>query len=292
MTPGSDCDVSLFLSSSGHCTLDCPYCIIHPIAKREPSLTYDDIAFVLDQFNTKAFLAFSGKGDFFAGYRRSERLLSAVLDRDVEIGLDINGVLIHEFPELDQVQLDKIRSMNLTLHYQQIREKHLQKVWAENAKLLIDKKGEEMLLGTIMSPLVMDLWEEALSFYQKEIFSRTGKKIVLVRDINRPLDEEGEAVLLSLKERFSESVERIHRENFEDLFQDCDHVMCPAGRSYFRIWNTGEIQGCPNIPELAQCGNVKERNITIRDKLFRCSQTRYCDCNIIDALGKMVHCRG
>lgn len=290
MTAGSDCGVSLFVSSSGHCTLDCPYCIIHPIAKREPSLDYGDIAFLLDTFKTKAFLAFSGKGDFFAGYRRSERLLSAVLHRDVEIGLDINGVLIHEFSELVPEQLDKIRSMNLTMHYQQIKEKHLQKIWTENAKILIDRKGDEMLLGTIMSPLVMDLWEDALLFYNREIFSKTGKRIVLIRDINRPLSEEGEALLMSLKDRFSDSVERIHQEDFEDVFRDCDHVLCPAGRSYFRIWNTGDIQGCPNIPELAQCGNVKERNISVRDELFRCSQTRYCDCNIIEALGKMVHC--
>jgi MoaA/NifB/PqqE/SkfB family radical SAM enzyme len=290
MKTGVDCGVSFFVSSSGHCTLDCPYCIIDPIAKREPSLDYGDIAFLLDTFKTKVFLAFSGKGDFFAGYRRSERLLSALLHREVEIGLDINGVLIHEFSELTPEQLEKIRSVNLTMHYQQIKEKNLQKIWAENAKVLIDRKGCDMLLGTIISPLLMDLWEESLLFYDREIFSKTGKKIVLVRDINRPFDEEGEALLMSLKDRFSDSVERIHQEDFEEVFRDCDHVLCPAGRSYFRIWNNGDIQGCPNIPKLARCGNVKERNIAVRDELFRCSQTRYCDCNIIEALGKMIHC--
>lgn len=290
MNPDVDCEVSLFVSSSGHCTLDCPYCIINPIAKGEPSLNYEDIAFVLDRFKTRAFMAFSGKGDFFAGYKRSERLLSAILDREVEIGLDINGVLIHEFPELTTEKLNKIRSINLTMHYQQIKEKHLQKMWARNARVLIERKGQDMLLGTIMSPLVMDFWEESLLFYDSEIFSRTGKKLVLVRDINRPLDPEAEDLLRSLQERFSDSVERVHQEDFTAVFQGCNQVLCPAGSAYFRIWNDGTIQGCPNIETLSRCGNAKERKIVIREQWFRCSQTRYCDCNIIEGLGKMIHC--
>lgn len=291
MITDTDCDVSFFASSSGHCSLDCPYCIINPIAKREPSLNYGDIAFLLDTFGIKAFLAFSGKGDFFAGYKKKERMLNALLEREVEIGLDINGVMIHEFPELDPDQLAKIRSINLTMHYQQLKEKHLRKTWAKNAKVLIDRKGDDMLLGTIISPLLMDLWEESLRFYHDEVFSRTGKKLVLVRDINHPFSEEAEALLRSIRERFAESVARVHQENFKEAFVDCHHVLCPAGKAYFRIWNDGRIQGCPVIPELSICGNAKERRVSVRDELFQCSQPYYCDCNIIESLGKMTHCQ-
>ena len=289
MKMNTDCKVVFFISSSGHCTLDCPYCIIEPIAKREPSLNYGDIDFLLETFQKKAFLAFSGKGDFFAGYKKSDKLLASILNGDVEAALDINGVMIHEFPELSDRHLEKIRSVNLTMHYQQIKEKNLLHVWAENARILIDRKENDMLLDTIVSPMLMDRWEESLLFYNKKIFNKTGKKIVLVKDINRPFGEEAEAFLLSLEERFSDSVDRIHQEDFAGIFEGCNRVFCPAGSSYFRVWNNGDVQGCPNISELAHCGNVKERKVVIRNSPFCCSEMIYCDCNIIEGLGKMGH---
>ncbi len=289
MKMNTDCEVIFFVSSSGHCTLDCPYCIIEPIAKREPSLNYCDIEFLLETFQKKAFLTFSGKGDFFAGYKKSEKLLASLLDREVEIALDINGVLVHEFPELSRAHLDKIRSINLTMHYQQLKEKNLRKIWAENARILIDKKGNDMLLGTIVSPLLTDQWKESLLFYDKEIFNRTGKKVVLIKDINRPYKKDDDDFLSTLNERFAHLIERVHQEDFAEVFLGYDHVLCPAGRTYFRIWNNGDLQGCPNIPELSQCGNAKERKIVIREKPFCCSEMIYCDCNIIEGLGKMVY---
>ena len=289
MKMNTDCKVVFFISSSGHCTLDCPYCIIDPIAKHEPSLNYGDIDFLLETFREKAFLAFSGKGDFFAGYKKSDKLLAAVLDRDVEVALDINGVMIHEFPELPDRQLEKIRSVNLSMHYQQLKEKKVLRVWAENARILIDRKGNDMLLGTVVSPMLMGCWEESLSFYNKEIFNKTGKKIVLVKDINRPFTGEEEAFLISLQSRFSDCVGRIYQEDFAGIFEGCNRVFCPAGSSYFRIWNNGDVQGCPNISELAHCGNLKERKVVIRDLPFCCSEMIYCDCNIIEGLGKMGH---
>lgn len=289
MIENIDCEVVFFISSSGHCTLDCPYCIINPIAKREQSLNYADIEFLIESFQKRAFLAFSGKGDFFAGYKKSERLLESLLDREVEIALDINGVLIHEFSELSDRQLAKIRYVNLTMHYQQIKEKNLLHVWAGNARILVEKKGHDMLLGTIVSPILIDCWEEALLFYDKEVFDKTGKKIVLIKDIDHPFNMEEEKYLRNLNERFTHIVERVHQEDFAEVFQKCDHVLCPAGSSYFRIWNNGDIQGCPNIHELCQCGNLKERKIVIRDRYFRCSEPMYCDCNVIESIGKMVH---
>ena len=289
MPVNTDCEVIFFVSSSGLCTLDCPYCIIDPIAKREPSLNYGDIEFLVETFQKKAFLTFSGKGDFFAGYKKSEKLLASLLDREVEIALDINGVIVHEFPELSDTHLAKIRFVNLTMHYQQLKVKNLRKVWAENARILIDKKGIDMLLGMIVSPLLIDQWKESLLFYDKEIFNRTGKKIVLIKDINRPYKKEEDDFLSTLNERFAHLVERVHKEDFAEVFLGYDHVLCPAGSSYFRVWNNGDLQGCPNIPELSQCGNVKERKIVIRDGLFCCSETIYCDCNTIEALGKMVY---
>lgn len=288
MSIKTDCEVIFFVSSSGHCTLDCPYCIIEPIAKHEPSLNYGDIEFLLDTFQKKAFLAFSGKGDFFAGYKKSDKLLASILDQEVGVALDINGVMIHEFPELSDRHLQKIRAINLTMHYQQIREKNLQKIWTQNAQTLIKKKGEDLFLDTIISPLLVRYWDEALRFYERQIFNETGKKIVLVRDIHRPLNEAQEDYLLTLSERFRHLVGGVHQEDFAKIFEKHTHVFCPAGSSYFRIWNNGEISGCPNIQELSQSGNVKGRRIAMRDKLFRCAEMRYCDCHAIEGLGKMI----
>ncbi|MEO5344516.1 MAG: hypothetical protein H7842_14520, partial [Gammaproteobacteria bacterium SHHR-1] len=73
-------------------------------------------------------------------------------------------------------------------------------------------------------------------------------------------------------------------------FADRPQVLCPAGKSYFRVWNDGRIQGCPNladVSELLDCGNAKERRLHIRPQPFLCNSPRYCDCHVIDALGKM-----
>ena len=285
----TDCEVVLFVSSSGHCTLECPYCIIDPVAKMEQSLSLNDMAFLLDTLNGKAFLAFSGKGDFFAGYKKSDKFLEFLLARDLEMGLDINGVLIHEFPELSEENLAKIRFMNLTMHYQQLKQHHLRRLWAQNARILIEKKGVDMLLGTIFSPTLSDSWEESLAFYEKEIFKTTGKQLTIIRDINGTFKKEDETFLHALNQRFSTMVESVYQEDFSENFKDIKHVQCPAGNTYFRIWNNGDVQGCPMIPGLANSGNIKDRSIVVENNLFRCSQPMYCDCNIIEGLGKMTH---
>ena len=284
----TDCEIVIFVSSSGHCTLKCPYCIVHPVAKHQPSLDSDDMAFLLDALNKKVFLTFSGKGDFFAGYKKSERFLSTLLARNVEICLDINGILIHEFPELSAGELEKIRFINLTMHYQQIKQQHLENIWAKNAQVLIDRKGTDMLLGTIISPALKAYWEESLRFYEKQVFSETGKKLVLIRDINADWNERDETFLESATQRFSHIVESVHQEDFAAVFKGSENVLCPAGKNYFRIWNTGEVQGCPIIPDLAKAGNIKNRRFSRRKDFFSCKNPMYCDCNIIEGLGKMI----
>lgn len=283
----TDCRNIFFLSSSGHCTLDCPYCIVDPIAKKEKSLDYDDVKYLLDLFPSKSFLSFSGKGDFFAGYGKAETFLEKLLKEDVEIALDVNGVLIHEFSQLTESDLSKIRFINLTLHYQQLKEKKLKDVWERNAKIIIEKKPEDLLLGTIMSPSLQAMWEEALNYYYHSVFLDTGKKIVLVKDINQAFDQKASNNLMQIKEKYATAVERIHDEDFGAEIGHNAKVICPAGNTYFRIWNDGEVQGCPNIPSLQNCGNIKERNMIPKAEPVLCSQAKYCDCNIINALGLM-----
>ncbi|MEK7989448.1 MAG: hypothetical protein VSS52_000445 [Thiotrichaceae bacterium] len=285
----TDCEAVFFVSSSGHCTFDCEYCIVNPIAKKEQSLDYEDIAFLLEQFDCKSFLIFSGKGDFFAGYSRSQRLLERVLEHNVEIALDINGSVIQEFPQLSQDKLDKIRYINLTMHYNEIKRKNLFSTWAKNALTLIDKKPAEILLGYIMSPKLSHEWAEALAFFQAEIFAKTGKGIVMVRDVVQAFTPEQEQLFEELHQKYSESISGTHNNDFAKIFEHNPNVLCPAGHRYFRVWNDGSVQACPYLPELNQSGNLKQRKIQINPQPFACSTPEFCDCHVIEGLGKMAY---
>ncbi|MBK8637281.1 MAG: hypothetical protein IPN92_02975 [Chromatiaceae bacterium] len=286
----SDCEVMFFASSSGHCTFDCQYCIIDPIAKHKPSLNYDDLKFLLDYFKVKSFFTFSGVGDFFVSYSRSDKLLSRLLDHDVEIALDTNGSVLQDFPELSPDKLHKIRYINLTMHYHQIKRKGLLDRWPGNARIFIDRRFEETHPDYILSPPLMGEWEEGLQFYADHVFSYTRKPLLLVRDIKISFDEVAESHIQALRTRFGEVIAGDHQEDFGAGFSDRPEVLCPAGVTYFRLWNDGRIQGCPNLPKvptLFDCGNVKERRIEVQHDFFRCNSPKFCDCHIIDAFGKM-----
>lgn len=287
----TDCEVVFFVSSSGHCTFDCRYCIIHPIAKGLPSLNYGDLRFLLKSVaDRKAFLVFSGIGDFFAGYRKSDRLLTHLLDHHVEIALDTNGALLQDFLNLPEEKLVKIRYINLTMHYHQIKKRGLLQTWAANARVFHKKGGDVVMQDYVVSPLLQDEWEEALTYYEEEVFAWSGKKVLLVRDIHRPLALEDETRLKELVKRFSHIIAGTHQENFAQIFSGRSDVVCPAGKSYFRVWNDGRVQGCPhlpNVPFLCNGGNIKERRIAIRSEPFRCSTPQFCDCHVIEGLGKM-----
>jgi len=284
-------EVVAFMSSSGHCTFDCQYCIINPIAKKKPSLDYEDIRFFLERLgNRKAFLAFSGVGDFFAGYSKSQRLLDRILDHDVEVALDTNGAITQEFPELDASKLAKIRYINLTMHYRQIKEKGLLKLWARNAEMFHRRAERVIMQDYILSPDLADEWDEAIHYYAHEVFPQTGKTILLIRDVNRPMNSSQEAAIAALSQTYSEVIGGAHQENFAAPFVGKETVQCPAGQSYFRVWNDGRVQGCPNLPGVKAFqdnGNLKERRLHISPTPFSCNSPQYCDCQVIEGLGKM-----
>jgi MoaA/NifB/PqqE/SkfB family radical SAM enzyme len=237
----------VFASSSGHCSLDCSYCIIDVIAKHQPTLDYGDFAYLLEQLNGKTIFMLSGKGDFFAGYRKNDKLLARLLDHDdVEVALDINGVMIHEFPELDDAKLEKVRRVNLTLHYLQVLNKRALEVWKKNALIMLSRKGHDnVMMGTILSPPEMYLWEESLEYYKRNVFDVTGHRIVMIRDVDTIFDQAAEAKLAELTEAYAPMVAEVRQQDFSAVFKGREDVLCPAGKDYFRIWNDGSVQGCP-----------------------------------------------
>ena len=178
-------DNLFFMSSSGHCGLTCPYCLIKPVAKNEPSINRDDFKFLFEKFkNQKNGFIFSGKGDFFASYQRRDELLRYILDHDVEVMLDINCQFLQECRDLTREHFKKVKEINITMHYHQLKEKKILEEWEKNVKFLYKMCPDNIKLNTIMSPPLTHLWEEALLFYEKHIFQDIGLKLLLICDVH------------------------------------------------------------------------------------------------------------
>jgi len=280
-------DNLFFMSSSGHCALTCPYCLIEPVAKNEPSLDRGDFKFLFEKFkNKKNGFIFSGKGDFFASYKMRDELLSFILEHDVEVMLDINGQFLQEYPHLPQDKINKIKQINITMHYHQLKEKSFLSKWARNVKVLYQMNPEVIIINTIMSPPLIHLWEEALSFYEKYIFQETRIKLLLICDVHvtsiGKFHEHEEKYLLELLKRFPFAYvlgdPDVMNLDFIEQFKPGKLVRCPAGQKYFRIWNDGTVQGCLPNEQISLMGNIKKREITINNTPIKCSDTRHCDC--------------
>jgi MoaA/NifB/PqqE/SkfB family radical SAM enzyme len=277
-----------FVSSSGHCSLDCSYCIIQPIVKHQPCLDFNDIRWLVDQSGGKTALLFSGSGDFFAGYHKKDRLLENVLGLDVEVALDINGAMIHEFQEISESHLMKIKYLNLTLHYAALKEKRALEAWRKNALIILSKYHHGFrMVGFIVSPPEKSSWEDALSFYEKEVFFITGQKIVLIRDVHQAFTADADQELVRISDKFSFMIEEIHQEDFVAKFSLYPNVICSAGKHYFHVWHDGRIEGCGFVEQRRDCGHVKQRRFQPKDDWFSCTTARYCDCSAVAITGKM-----
>lgn len=283
----------VFASSSGHCNLDCSYCVVNPVIKHKPSLTYEDLRFVLDSLGGKVFFIFSGRGDFFAGYRKSDRLLARLLEHDnVAVALDVNGVAINCFPELTDKQLERVRHVNLTFHYRQLIDHRAIQVWQRNALTMLRlADSEDFFLNFVLTPPERGLWQSALEWYEQNIYAQYPKSIILINDVNQPLSADDETHVAGLRERFGPMIRSLRIGNFETILKSFDHVVCPAGQTYLRVWNDGQIDACPNIGELCAIGNAKERRIALRDAPFHCRDVRHCDCYHVASAGNLVYFR-
>lgn len=278
-----------FVSSSGHCNLDCSYCVIQPVVKHQPSLNYDDLAFVLERTPGKVFFIFSGKGDFFAGYRKDERLLARLLAHDnVGVALDVNGVVIHCFDDLPPEALSRVRHINLTFHYRQLKDHKALQVWKRNALTMLRKADSaDFFVNIILSAPERSLWAEALDWYRENLFAEYPKRLILIRDVNIAFGADDEAEVARLQARHADMLQSLRALGFAEAFASFDFVSCQAGQSYFRLWNDGRVDGC-SIPGTVQgLGNIKERSFQPRTEPFTCADVRHCDCYHVATAGKM-----
>ena len=280
----------VFASSSGHCNLDCTYCVVHPVVKHQPSLTYEDLRFIIDRVGGKLFFIFSGAGDFFAGYRPRDRLLARLLEHDnVRVALDVNGVAVHCIDVLSTEQLAKIAQVNLTFHYRQLEKHRALDVWRRNAELLLNRcLDSDLFITYILSPSERCTWSEGMEWYGRHIYGPLGKPVVLINDVDRPFAAEDEAALAELRARYGQLICDVRRGDFASVLSSFDKVLCPAGQSYFRVWNDGRIESCPNVETLRDAGNAKQRAMRLRSEPFECRDVRHCDCYHIASAGRMT----
>jgi len=281
----------IFASSSGHCNLDCQYCVASPVVKHQPSLTYEDLMFLKESVGGRVYFIFSGRGDFFAGYRKSDLLLARLLDhKDIRVALDINGVAINCFPDLSTDQLSRVQHINLTFHYRQLKQHRALNIWLQNALTMLRMHdGGDFFINFILTPKESTEWDEALSWYETNLFGQYPKKIVLINDVLTGFTSAEENILNTIQAKYQHLLHQIRRGSFETLLSSFSSVQCPAGQSYFRVWNDGSIQSCPNISELHDAGNAKSRIFKPRSHPYTCTDVRHCDCYHIASSGRMIY---
>lgn len=268
-----------FAVNSGLCNLQCPYCITdRPNIKS--NLNKDDFSFIFNYFGENIYFIFSGLGDFFCGYSVRDQLLNFLLQHDVTIFLDINGVDIKELGDHDLEGKEKIDMIDISYHFGTMKKQKVLHRWVNSVEKIHENKYN-YYIKMIPSPLERDLWEEAIRFYEKEVFPITGKKLMLFPDTNTSVDlirqlDEFERITADHKDAVSILVR-------EGLFKKSNFPSritppCPAGSRYFRIFHTGDIVPCEFLSNHFKLGNLKRKEVVTLKKDIFCNYTGFCDC--------------
>jgi MoaA/NifB/PqqE/SkfB family radical SAM enzyme len=268
-----------FAVSSGLCNLSCPYCITDRPRFKE-HLTKDDFSFIFDYFGENIYLGFSGLGDFFCGYSKEDQLLRFLLQHDVMVFLDINGVQIHELGDPDLENKERVGKINVSYHYGTMRKQKLISQWVDSVQKIQENKYNYDL-KMVCSPREKDIVKEALLFYRNDVQPITGQKLIVVPDgqvdlkgqmqaLERIADIYGDVVVFSGRDA-------MYRER---LLPPAEALPCPAGSRYFRILNNGDIMPCElfGMHMNIRLGNAKKREMIVFRKDVYCNYTGFCDC--------------
>jgi hypothetical protein len=159
--------------------------------------------------------------------------------------------------------------------------------WQRN---YVPPKGVDVVMQDyILSPLLRDEWEEALTYYEKAVFSRTGKKVLVVKDIHRPLSLEDEKRLEALGERFSHMIVGAHQEDLRRFFSDETRLCARPDQPILGPGMTGEFRGAPicrMFPPFTAGGTSRNSALPFSPGRFDAAPLSF-DCHVIEGLGKM-----
>ena len=105
---------------------------------------------------------------FFCGYEKNDRLLEYVLERDVTVCFDFNGVLLHELPVLPRNMLDKIQIIDISFHYSAMKRSGVLREWVKNVRTIAELfPSNRYYVKMILSLKDMELWGEAIAVFNK-----------------------------------------------------------------------------------------------------------------------------
>ncbi len=262
--------------SSGVCNLRCSYCITdRPTGN--PSLTKEDFSFIFENFGENIYFIISGLGDFFCGYPMEEQLLRFLLKHNVTLYLNTNGVEIRELADSDLEGKEKIQMIDISYHYVAMKERNVLLKWASNIAA-IQNGRYNFYLKMVASPGQMDMWEEAIGFYRKEIQPITGQRLTIMPDKLSLQKAALFSALLKLRDDYSDSVMIINRESTEVRQPLGD---CPAGSRYFRVFNNGDIVPCEYFQYYTgiRLGNTKRKELVTFTRDVLCGFSDLCDCD-------------
>lgn len=270
-----------FTVSSGLCNLQCPYCITERPGFKD-NLDKDDFSFIFKYFGQNIYFIFSGWGDFFCGYSAKDQLLRFLLQHDVAIFLDINGVDIKELSDQDLQGKEKIDMIDISYHFGAMKKHKVLNRWVHSIKNIHDG-GYNYYVKMIPSPLERDIWEEAILFYEREVLPITGKKLMLFPDTNTSVDLNSQLnEFEKITANHQDAVSILGRESLFKKNNIPDAVMlpCPAGSRYFRISYTGEIVPCEFLAAHFKIGlgNLKRKEVITLKEDVLCNYTGFCDC--------------
>ncbi len=277
-----------YVNTTGVCSLACSYCFTNE-AKQHSSLDRSDFDFLFSYYGENIYFVFTGVGDFFAGYKKSDELLRHVLSHDVQVYLDFNGVLIHELPDLDATQRDRLGRLDISYHYAAMKKRGTLDRWLENIVRISKRfQPEKYDIKAIVALAEMDLWSEMLLFYKKFAHPFTRAPLRLVLDQYDPLlrDEQVRAevtrVLAAVPGPFllPAGMENNFRIQTNDYYRGEEASACLAGQRYFKVDCLGHILPCTEIWSRTHCflGGLKQRRAGYLEEGPACRQINYAAC--------------
>ncbi|MBF0559689.1 MAG: hypothetical protein HQL08_13015 [Nitrospirae bacterium] len=264
-----------FAANSGVCNLRCAYCLTNR-PTGNPSLTKDDFSFIFEKFGENIYFILSGRGDFFVSYPREERLLSFLLQHNVNLFLCINAVEIGELGEHNLAGREKVCKLEISFHYAAMKERKLLKQWTSNIATL-KKEGYNFFVKMVFSLNQENIWEEAINFYKKEIYPITGQRLFMTTDSLSLQTPELTTAVQCLTKKYTDSV-MIREPERTTVKQPLS--ACAAGSRYFRVLFNGDIVPCEAFQYHTsfRLGNTRKKKLVTFTRDVLCEISDYCDC--------------
>lgn len=277
------------VNSSGVCNLNCSYCFTNS-SKKKLAMTNKEVDFLFRVLGEKIFFIFTGVGDFFAGYAKQQRFLQNVLEKDSRVLLDSNGVVLHEFPELTDEQMNRIIFYDVSCHYSTMKRQNVLEKWAENAEIIASRMHKSRyIFKAIFALPEMELWPEILKFYSEQVYPKTGQPLNITLD---EFDErmQSPAVLKTVNSMIRLFPDSVRQRNYQPAGKEGQtryqvatsldtkkREWCAAGSLYFKIDVQGDIMPCDKTGGfLAKnklvLGNTKQEKLFYVDALFGCPE--------------------